>query len=354
MSVALRSIAGVGGALVILWTVSSAVTTIVVPRGMRSHLTATILRAVRFAFRLRARHSKDPSREESVLAVYGPAALLMLPLVWLLLIVGAGTLLDFAFGVSSFRLAFEESGSSLFTLGFVAPRTFPLTAFDFVEAGLGLGLVALLIAYLPSIYGSFSRREAMVTGLEAQGGSPPSGVKLLVRLARIGGLEDTESIWRDWARWFADIEETHITTPTLVFFRSPQPGRSWVTAAGAILDTASLYVAAVDVERQPQAELCIRAGYLALRRIAAYFGLEGNPEPEPADPISISRAEFDQACELLLEAGAPLRDSAEASWRAFAGWRVNYDEVLLNLARLTLAPAAPWTSDRTPPGVEAS
>ena len=30
----------------------------------------------------------------------------------------------------------------------------------------------------------------------------------------------------------------------------------------------------------------------------------------------------------------------------FAGWRVNYDEVLLFLANTTAAPYAPWSSDR--------
>jgi hypothetical protein len=32
----------------------------------------------------------------------------------------------------------------------------------------------------------------------------------------------------------------------------------------------------------------------------------------------------------------------------FAGWRVNYDTVLLALCALTMAPDAPWSSDRAP------
>lgn len=38
------------------------------------------------------------------------------------------------------------------------------------------------------------------------------------------------------------------------------------------------------------------------------------------------------------------------AWRDFAGWRVNYDTVLVALAGLTMAPYAPWSSDRLPGG----
>lgn len=141
-----------------------------------------------------------------------------------------------------------------------------------------------------------------------------------------------------------------MSTPSLVYFRSPQPGRSWVTAAGAVLDAASLLVAAIDLERQPQAELCIRAGYIALRRISDFYGLPYDPNPRPEDAISIARAEFDSACDRFAAAGASLRPDRDQAWRDFAGWRVNYDAVLLGLASLTLAPHAPWSSDRATPG----
>ena len=36
----------------------------------------------------------------------------------------------------------------------------------------------------------------------------------------------------------------------------------------------------------------------------------------------------------------------DQAWRDFAGWRVNYDTVLLAACDLTSAPEAPWSSDR--------
>ena len=93
----------------------------------------------------------------------------------------------------------------------------------------------------------------------------------------------------------------------LTFFRSPNPHRSWVTAAGAVLDAAALAQSTLAVPWSPQAGLCIRAGYLALREIADYFDIPYDSEPAPDDPISIAREEFDEAYERLGAAGVPVR-----------------------------------------------
>ena len=150
-------------------------------------------------------------------------------------------------------------------------------------------LVALLISYLPSIYGAFARREAVVKLLEVRAGNPPSAVEMLLRYHRIHGLGELGEQWEAWEAWFADIDESHTSLAALVFFRSPRPEHSWVTAAGAILDGASLTRSVVDVPRDPRADLCIRAGFLALRHIADFFEFEYNPDPHyPADPISVT------------------------------------------------------------------
>lgn len=62
----------------------------------------------------------------------------------------------------------------------------------------------------------------------------------------------------------------------------------------------------------------------------------------------MSVVDLDVVVAELREAGVPLRRDLDASWVAFAGWRVNYDDALLGLAGLTMAPTAPWTSDRSP------
>ena len=113
-----------------------------------------------------------------------------------------------------------------------------------------------------------------------------------------------------------------------------------------MLDTAALSESTLDHQKDPHAQLCIRAGYLALRSIVDFFNLPHNPNPKPDDPISISRDEFEAVCNQLEEAGVPLKADRDQAWRDFAGWRVNYDRVLLILAGLTMAPDAPWSGDR--------
>jgi hypothetical protein len=251
-----------------------------------------------------------------------------------------------AFDVGSWREAFRESGSSLFTLGFAPPPDLPTTVVAFAEATVGLGLLALLLAYLPTMYTAFSRREANVAMLEVRAGSPPTPAELLVRAWRIDWIDRLPELWQTWQAWFIDIAETHTSLAALSFFRSPEPDRSWVTAAACVLDSASLRLAALELPREPDAALCIRTGKVSLGHIARYFSLPFDPDPAPDDPISVTRDEFDAVVDGLAAEGLPVRTDRDAAWRDFAGWRVNYDALVLGLAGLTLAPYAPWSSDR--------
>jgi hypothetical protein len=246
------------------------------------------------------------------------------------------------------RSALMTSGSSLFTLGFERPPDLPGAFAAFTEATMGLGLVALLIAYLPTIYNSFSRREVAVTDLGIRAGTPPTPKNMLVRAHLTGYLLDMDSFWESWMAWFTEVQETHTSYGSLAFFRSPNPHRSWVTAAGAVLDTAAMRLALVDIPQTPQPALCIRSGYLALREVAGFFGYDYDDSPAPDDPISVTRDEFDSVCNELVAAGVPVLADHDQAWRDFAGWRVNYDRVLITLAGFVMAPYAPWVSDRSP------
>lgn len=128
----------------------------------------------------------------------------------------------------------------------------------------------------------------------------------------------------------------------LPLYRSQRPELSWVNAAGAIMDAAALTRSVVDVPMDVQADLCIRAGYLALRRICDFFGIPYPAQPRQDDPTSISRARFDQVCAVLEEAGVQLKADREQAWLDFNGWRVNYDAALLGVSRLAMAPPSWW------------
>ncbi len=337
------------GVLTVAGTLVSAVRTFVLPRSAPDQITRIVFVGMRRLFALRLRGARTYVERDQALALYAPFSLLALPPTWLALVLLGYMGMFWALGAPSWREAFRISGSSLLTLGIASREGLPETILMFSESAVGLILVALLIAYLPTMYAAFSQREALVTLLEVRAGSPPSAVEMIKRYQRIHGLERLGDLWTAWEVWFAQLEESHSSLPALAFFRSPQPDHSWVTASGAVMDAASLMASTVAVPGDPRAMLCIRAGYLALRRISDFFGIPHNPDPHyPAEPISVTRAEFDDACEELAAQGVPLTPDRDQAWRNFAGWRVNYDRVLIALCTLTTAPAAPWSSDRAP------
>jgi hypothetical protein len=334
------------GVAVVLATFGSAVRTVVIPRGIPSRLTRFVFFQMRRIFRLWARPGKPYEQRDRIMALYAPVSLLILLLTWVSIVLLAYTAMYWGLG-RSLREAFTLSGSAILTLGFAEPWSLPATVLAFSQAALGLVLLALLITYLPSIYGVFSRRENLVAGMELRGGSPPSAVEVLRRSWRVDQFAKLPILWRRGEQWFLELQETHTSFPAVVFFRSPQPDHSWVTSAGVVLDSASVLLSAVDRPPDADAAYCIRAGYLALRRIADFFGIPYEPNPSPDDPISIERDEFEEACATLAEQGIPLKADREQAWRDFSGWRVNYDRVLVALAGLTMAPYAPWSSDRS-------
>ncbi len=346
MDTLIRVLVFILGASIVAGTLFSAMETFVLPRSAQDPLSRWVFIIVRAVFNLLMRRTRSYLGRDRILAFYAPVALLTLVPIWYLLVVIGYTLMYRAVGVNTWYEAFRDSGSALLTLGFATVSGWARTALAFSEAAIGLLLVGLLIAYLPTMYAAFSRREAQVTLLEVRAGNPPTAAEMIKRYYRIHGMDQLTSVWRTWEGWFADIEESHTSLAALVFFRSPQGDHSWVTAAGAVMDAAALMQSTVDFSDDPQAALCIRAGDLALRRIGDFFAIPYNPNPERGDPVSIPREEYDQVVADLESAGIPIKADRDEAWLDFTGWRVNYDTELLALSSLTMAPWSPWTGSR--------
>jgi hypothetical protein len=349
IEILLRAVIFTLGLALFAVTLTSAIKTFVLPRNATDGLTRAVFLVMRRAFDLRLRRATTYAQRDRIMAFYAPVSLLALLPAWLILVWIGYAGMFWALGVPTWSLAFRDSGSSLLTLGFEPAVGIAQTLLAFSEATVGLILIALLIAYLPTIYSAFQRREAAVNLLEVRAGKPPSAVEMIERFHRIHGLGRLDEQWQAWEAWFADIEESHTALAALVFFRSPRPDHSWITAAGAVLDAAALSLSALDIAYTPQAALCIRAGFIALRRIADAFGIAYSPDPHyPEQTISVRRDEFDAVCDRLAAQGVPLKTDRGQAWHDFAGWRVNYDTPLLALCSITMAPPAVWSSDRAP------
>jgi hypothetical protein len=340
------------GTLLVFATLYSAVRSFVLPRASVDPIPHAVFVATRALFGLRTRQEATYEGKDRIMALYAPVSLLMLPIAWLALI-GAGFIAIFEAVVQRGWYDAALRSGSLLTFGFVAPTGAVVAALVFAEAAVGLALLSLFLAYLPTMYTAFSRRELAVTMLEVRAGAPPSGVELLRRYESLGWRGRLPQLWEEWERWFVDVGETHTSLAALTHFRSPKAHRCWVTAAGAVLDAAALRLAAVDLPTDPFPTLCLDAGQRALTDVAQFFRLLERDwrdvTPGAADGttgIHVRREEFERALDVLAEAGVPIRADRDGAWREFAALRSGYEGPLFGLCQLVMAPSAPWSSDR--------
>jgi hypothetical protein len=338
------------GVLVVLGTLSSLVRTLVVPRGLRSKLTSTVERTVHRGFARVAARIPSYESKDRVLAAEAPAVLLGLLATWLvLLVLGFGLVLRGVSPELDLAGAFREAGSALFTLGFATTPSPGATAIDFVAAATGLVVVALQIAYLPTLYGAVNRREVLVTMLDARAGAPAWGPEILARAQSVGLVESLPSLYYEWEKWAAEIAESHSSYPILTVFRSPRPLHSWVIGLLAVLDSAALYQALAPDDAPTQSRLCLRMGFTALRDVADAIRLPYDPDPLPSAGIQLTYEEFLEGCERLAKVNNgpfPTQRTPEEAWPHFAGWRVNYESLAYALADVTNAVPAKWSGER--------
>ena len=339
----LRILAAPVGLWLIFITISAAIRSFVLPRNETVRLNVGIYSGIRLVFDLVARSARNYAQRDRVLAHYAPVALVALPICWEALVGLGYTGIYWALGEGNWGACYRMSSSYLLTLGTDKLHGTAAVALGYSEASLGLLLLTLLLSYLPTIYQAFSRREVTVARLELRAGTPATAVALLVWLHRNGALDNDAAQWADWEQWFVEIEESHTSLPILTFFRSPQPGRSWVTAGGLVLDAANLLFSALDTAHGRQVELTFKAGCLALNRVYRFFDLKVGSEPSALlpdnDPLEApGRADFLAACDELAAAGLPLCPDRAAAWQHYLDRRQRYAPATEFLARLTMAP----------------
>jgi len=302
-------------------------------------------RVVRSAFVVLANRVDTYEAKDRILALSGPMSLLALLSVWMVLFFCGFALLLWPL-VSDFGLALRESGSSMLTLGFAGTLGVGPTIVHFIAAATGLLVVALQVAYLPTLYSSFNRRETLVTLLQSRAGAPAWGPEIMMRAQRVNLLESLPALYAEWERWAADVAESHTTYPVLVWFRSPHPLRSWVVALLAVMDSAALYLSLSPGRAPVEARLCLRMGFTALRDIADVIHIPYDPDPLPNEPIDLTYEEFEGGVERLGATGFELERTAAEAWPHFQGWRVNYESICYLLADVTVAVPGPWSGPR--------
>jgi hypothetical protein len=339
-------LAGIVVFLVVLWDAFEA---IILPRRVtrKFRLTRVYYRSTWGMWRFIVCLMKDRKQRETFLGFYGPISLIALVAVWAIGLVlsfglmqyGAGSAVNVAGLTPGLSTDLYLSGTTFFTLGLgdVIPRSGLSRFLVVTECGLGLGFLAVVIGYLPFIYGSFAEREINISLLDSRAGTPPTAGELLRRHSYNGGHEALRDLLKDWEHWAAQLLESHLSYPVLAYFRSQHDNQSWIAALTAILDTCALTIAGIDDACGKQAELTFAIARHAIADLAQVFSAAPHPLPEdrlPPEQLKKLRA-------VLAAEGMQLHDSPQADAK-LNKLRGMYEPYVYSLATYLGQPLPPW------------
>ena len=290
-----------------------------------------------------------PTTRASFLSVYGPLSIVTLYAAWAsTLIFGFGLCqwgLDREFGVHTTLFSnLYLSGSTFFTLGFgdVTPHSAAAKVVSIMEAGSGFGLIAAVIGYLPVLYQLFSRREAHVIQLDGRAGSPPSAALLLVGHGADQAMAEFNAYLRAWEMWGAELLESHLSYPMLVFYRSQHDNQSWLGALSTIMDASAVVLSGLHGARTFQARMTFAMGRMVTIEMTRVLRLQ--PISPRLDRLPPER--FAQLAASLANAGLTLEGPAVEA--RLAALRITYEPLIEALSQYLLLPVPDWLPSATP------
>ena len=302
----------------------------------------------RFTWRWRsavAGRIPDDKRRETYLSTFGPLSLLLLLGVWATGIVAGFAMLQCGLqdrlnvgqSVASFLTYLYMSGATFFTLGLgdVIPLGRVGRTLVVVEAGLGFAFLGGVISYLPMIYQTFSRREVSISLLDARAGSPPTAGELLRRNG--GDMSELRRLLVDWERWSAEVLESHLSYPFLVYFRSQHTNQSWLAALTTILDACALIMTGINGGPKRQAHLTFAKARHAVVELSQIF----ITSPPALAPDRLPPSSLSVLGNMLAETGVTLRDDL-ATEQTLRELRRMYEPSVQALSNYLLISLPPW------------
>jgi len=345
----MRLFVGIAGLIILFGVLWEAFESIILPRRVTRPLRLARL-FYRVSWKLWSGANglfRSKKFRETHLSYYGPLSLLMLFATWASLLVLAFAMLHWADGSAvntpgepaTFRTDLYLSGTTFFTLGLgdVTPRTSLARAITVGEGGTGFGFLAIMISYLPTLYGAFSQRELTISLLDARAGSPPTAAELLRRHAQFADNEVLTPYLRDWEIWAAQLMESHLSYPVLCYFRSQHDNQSWLAAFTAVLDVSALLIAYGEGTAKWQARLTFAIARHAVLDLAEVLRV---PPARPAH----DRLPPEQVAEvrnLLVECRASGK-CGEAGDQKLTQLREMYEPYLNGLSLRLLMPLPSW------------
>jgi hypothetical protein len=330
------------GVILAFGTVIAVMKTLIVPRRSWSFLSAAIGRSGYRVFHAIATRFRSFDTADRFLGFLSPTVVILtlvalLGAFWL-----AFALMLLPWADLTLGEAVREAGSSVFTLGFVSSDTPIPTLLDVLAGATGMIFVALTIGYLPTLYAEIRHREALVKQLEVWTGKPSWGPEILARFALAGALDRLPALFASWDGWCARVADSHMKSPVLTQFRGPRARNHFVLALLGVADAAALDASLRPSVDRTDARLLLRQAASCLRDVAYPMRRIDIDETDPG----ISRSEFDEGYERLVEVGYPIERTADEAWSVFAEVRSRYAPVAHQLLFWTIAPPAPWSGER--------
>ena len=291
-------------------------------------------------------------RREAFLSLFGPLSLLGLFATWVTGLIVGFALLNWSLATPlhisdepvSFFTYLYLSGMTYFTSGYgdVTPVDALGRMLAVVEAGMGFAFLAVIITYLPVLSQAFSRREVMISTMDARAGSPPSAAQLILRLARSRNLGAIDPMLTEWERWAAELLESHLSFPVLSYYRSQHDNQSWLAALAAILDSCAVLLVEIKSSNSYQAQVTFAMARHAAVDLALV--LKTPPVPPPGDRLPI--AQLKDLREKLRQAGVELKEGPDDS--RLAELRSMYEPFINAIAGRFLFAVPPLMPDDYP------
>jgi hypothetical protein len=289
------------------------------------------------------------AKRERLLSVFGPLAMMLLFVAWTTGLILSFGLIQWAAQqahgsppLSSLPEQIYMSGVTFFTLGYgdVLPHTNLARFAAVLEAGAGLGFIAVVIGYLPVLYQLFSRREAHVIQLDGRAGSPPTATGMLKRHAESDGLSKLDELLRAWEIWGADLLESHLSYPMLAYYRSQHDNQSWLGALVAIMDTCAAILVGVEDIKPLQARMTFAMARQVVLEMARSLSVTAARTP------SYNRLDHDAYAKMqavFSDAGLTWNGGPHAE-ETLAAVRATYEPLLEALADYLLIPLPGWVA----------
>jgi len=319
----LSILAIVAGIALIIVVLADAFETVVFPRRVtrRIRLVRLFYRSTWRFWTALVRTLTSGKRQENYLSYYGPLSLPLLLGFWAGVLISGfaflywapGNALKTSEGFITFGTCLYFSGTTFFTLGLgdIVPHTPFARALIVLESGMGFGFLAIVISYLPAINQSFSKREINISLLDARAGSPPTAIEMLRRQSRDSATESLAGLLHEWEGWSAELLESHLSFPVLVYFRSQHDNQSWLAALTSILDTCAFVMTNFQGTCVRQAQLTFAMARHAIVDLALVLHVA------PKEPLidRLPPRELASMHAALATEGVQLRKDADAASR---------------------------------------